>query len=269
MYSIIDNSYIQQSASKAYLNLCPGVFVTTGDSVSSVVDSYIDGDLDFTSALQKFNETLNNSLINSSSDADKQFIISLAQFELDRLVTSSNNKSIQNVQNSVTNSFNQNIYNYVSGSESLEDTLSDLDSNYSSALSSAESPVQGILVNTSYLISLKKLEMQARQKAYQKLDSAVSDEQLSEADDYYQSEEDLIDMFEVAEFESALNFQLWFNTLPPSETIEYKKFFDFLLNDSSIRMFLVVPISLILVRILLGTRLVLSRGGHYSAKGDE
>lgn len=246
-----------------------GVYIDYFSSPSSVVDDYLSGSLSFPDAVSDLSDSITDNFNNAQSIDEKSFVLLQGQYELDRLIQASNNKSISDINSSVVPSFQSTVSDFNSGSLSLSDALSSLNSGYESALASAETPEQGILVNTSYQIFLKKLEIESRQKAFSKLDSAVSDDQLSEAEEYYQSEEELIDMFQIAEFESALDFNLWFNTLPPSETIEYKKFFDFLLNDSSIRMFLVVPISLILVRILLGTRLVLSRGGHYSAKGDE
>ena len=247
-----------------------GYFLTSSYvSVDSVLSDFSSGDIDFSKALDELNFVTDSNVSNSNTTDEKIFNLLLGQSSIERLILLSDDKSLSYIFDNSLRSFDDAIYGYKIGSFSLSGSLEYMSYIFNSSLSHCDSPDQGLLLNSLYQMSLDKLEFESRQKAFEKLDSAVSDDQLSEADDYYQSEEELIDMFEVAEFESALDFQLWFNTLPPSETIEYKKFFDFLLNDSSIRMFLVVPISLILVRILLGTRLVLSRGGHYSAKGDD
>lgn len=232
---------------------------------SSIVSDFENGSISFPDAINGIYDIVKES-VDKAETPDQAILESLVgQSQIDQIINISDSDSISNIRDNVLPNLDNEIDSFVSGDQSLDLTIQNMKSEYSSALSNSDTPIQGILVNTSYQISLMLLEAQARQKAYQKLDSAVSDDQLSEADAYYISEEELIDMFDAAEFESALDFQLWFNTLPPSETIEYKKFFDYLLNDSPIRMFLVVPISLILVRILLGTHLILSRGGDYSS----
>lgn len=264
-YEVVNNNSLSTAAfTSAYC----AVYVVSSDPMSNpgyVVDEFVSGNISFPDAVTGVGNATINNVNNASTPDQKQFELARGQFELTRLVIESNLKSVQVIENTVIPGFNNIVQNYVTGSISIEESINNLHSEYINSLSSVDTPEQGTFLNTSYQISLKKLEIESRQKAFEKLDSAVSDDQLSEADDYYQSEEELIDMFQVAEFESALDFQLWFNTLPPSETIEYKKFFDYLLNDSPIRIFLVVPISLILVRILLGTHLVLSRGGDHSS----
>lgn len=246
-----------------------GVFYSNvKPSGDSIVSGFEEGSISFPDAITGIQNIVKEN-VNNAETPDQAILETLVgQQQIDQIINISDNQSISNIRDTVQPNLDNQIDSFVSGSQSLDQTIENMKSEYSSALSSSDTPIQGILVNTSYQISLMMLEAQARQKAYQKLDSAISDDQLTEADDYYQSEEELIDMFEVAEFESALDFQLWFNTLPPSETTQYKKFFDYLLNDSSIRMFLVVPISLILVRILLGTHLVLSRGGDHSSRSS-
>lgn len=245
--------------------VCVGVFVDAASvPLSNIVDDYINGSISFEEALENLNDSYRESVADDPDSQQKQ--LAIMQYELDRLVLASDNKNLSDIKDNVTDSFNNTLGSFSSGIIDLVDAMEDLNTTYQEALANSGTPIQGILVNTTYQISLKKLEIEARQRAYEKLDSAISDDQISEADDYYAAEEDLINQFELAEFESALDFELWFNTLPPSESALYKQFFDYLLNDSSIRMFLIVPISLVLVRILMGTHLVLGRGGDHSSK---
>lgn len=259
-YSLTDDRIFTSTVSGftyAYAYAALGVFIQTEYNPSTVVDDYIDGKIPFDDALTDLNTAFQAGLQNANSDLDRLFEVTRADYELDRLVNNSNNKNVQTVQQNVIPAFDNQLDSYVSGSLTLEQTISNLHDDYTAALNAAETPEQGTFINTTYSITLEKLELEARQKAYERLDSAITDEQITEADEYYQSEEELINMFEVAEFESALDFQIWLDALPLTEATEYKKFFDYILNDSSIRMFLVIPISLVLVRVLLGTALQL------------
>ena len=260
-YSIIDSSNIQQSYAnyqRAYINLCPGVFITTGTSVTDVVNSYINGESSFSDTLSNLSSTVSNSISNASSSAEKQFLVSLGQFEMDRLVLVSNDKNMSQVQNTLVPSLNTSVNSFASGSCSLEDSLTSLNNSFGSSLSSAETPEQAILVSTQYQIALKRLEIQAQIKAAQNLDDAISDDEMSEFQDYYESESTLIESFEIEQFKSQIALDTWMLQLPSDEAAEYKRFFDYILNESEFRFFIIVPMCCGLIGLVLGTRIRLS-----------
>lgn len=257
-YVISDSSSINQTTQKAYINLCPGVFITTGTSVTDVVNSYINGESSFSDTLSNLSITLSNSISNSTSDAEKQFQVSLGQFEMDRLVHASNDKNLSQVQNSLVPSLNISVNSFASGSSSLQESLSSLNSSFGSSLNSSETPEQALLVTTQYQIALKRLELQAQIKAAQNLDDAISDDEMDEFQDYYEAESTLIESFEIEQFKSQIALDTWMLQLPSDEAAEYKRFFDYILNESQFRFFVIVPMSCGLIALVLGTRIRLS-----------
>lgn len=94
-----------------------------------------------------------------------------------------------------------------------------------------------------------------QQKVKAHLDQAISDEDMQKADEFHALESQLVQAFDHAELEAALQFDIWINQLPLEEVYEYRKFFDYLLTDSDIRYFIVVPLAMSLVALLLGTRM--------------
>lgn len=109
-----------------------------------------------------------------------------------------------------------------------------------------------VLLNlaTNYLHIAEQIELQ---KAKANMDQAISDGDIEEIQSYYDAEQQLISAFDQAKFKAQLDFDTWFTLLPPTETIEYKKFFDYILNDSPIKNYIMIPVSMGLVTILLGT----------------
>ena len=122
-------------------------------------------------------------------------------------------------------------------------------------------------VTAVYQANLKQLELQSQFQLMEGLDGVLSDEEVQKSDDYYAAEEQLINAFDVAEFDAQLQFDNWFLLLPQKEAFDYKRFFDYLLNDSEIRHFIIIPLTMGLVSIIMGTRMRVrpSSGG----KGDD
>lgn len=257
-YTISDSNYpitnldsLSGSQYKAYF--LAGIYIDYFQDASSVVSDFESGDISYSDAISAIRDITDELISQATSTDEKIFITLQALYEIDYITNIQNNSSTSQIVDTFIPNLDNIIDGYISGSSSLDDTMQSLSSAYTEALSAAITPEQGILVNTTYQIKMQQFELEARRQAAAKVDSAISDDQLSEADEYYDSEEELISKFQVSEFESALDFELWFNTLPPAESTEYKKFFDYILNDSSIRMFLIIPISLVLVRIIFGT----------------
>lgn len=257
-YVISDSSSINQTPQKAYINLCPGVFVSSGTSFSDIVNSYINGESSFPDTLSNLSSAVSNSISNSSTYAEKQFHVSLGQFELDRLVQASNDKSLSNITETMQPSLNNTIDNFVSGSSTLESALGSLASTFDTQLGLAETPEQAQTVAITYQVALKKLELQAQIKAAQNLDDAISDDEMSEFQDYYESESTLIESFEIEQFKSQIALDTWMLQLPSDEAAEYKRFFDYILNESEFRFFIIVPMCCGLIALVLGTRIRLS-----------
>lgn len=144
-------------------------------------------------------------------------------------------------------------------------TLTELTTNASNFCSTVDqfTALNGVLQNT-----LAMAEQIERIKAKQNLEDAISDGQIEDAEKYLQDEAALIDAFDRAQFEAQLNLEYWLRLLPTNETGEYKKIFDFLLNDSYISPFILLPMSLGLVSILLGTVIYYSSGRSRSSSSD-
>lgn len=129
-------------------------------------------------------------------------------------------------------------------------TLGQISSNASNFCSTVDqyTALNGVLQNT-----LAMAEQIERIKAKQNLDQAISDGDVEQIQQYYDAEQELISAFDQAKFQAQLDFDTWFTLLPPTETIEYKKIFDYILNDSPIKNYIMIPVSMGLVTILLGT----------------
>lgn len=141
-------------------------------------------------------------------------------------------------------------------------TLTQVSSNASNFCSTVDqyTALNGVLQN-----ALAMAEQIERIKAKQNLEQAISDGDVDQIQQYYDAEQELISAFDQAKFQAQLDFETWFTLLPPTETIEYKKIFDYILNESPIKEFIMVPVSMGLVCILLGTGIRFAG----SRRGDE
>lgn len=260
---ITDNSFKSSATDDVYGNVYNGIYYTfrvmgvyvSPQSLTSeeVVDRYIDGDSSFSDSLTALNTAINDAINSTDDMSQKQFELLKGQYELERLVVVSNDKSINDIKNNVTPAFDNQINDYVYGSASLDDTIASMSSTYTEALSSAETPEQGILVNTTYEIKMQQLEFEARQKAAEKMDSAITDEDQQEAKDYYDLESNILSLFDLQEFKDQLVFDEWYQSMSLTEAVSYKSIYEWFLNDSELRYWLIVPISYIIITLLLGT----------------
>lgn len=140
-------------------------------------------------------------------------------------------------------------------------------SNLASQASSFCSTVEQFQALSTILQNLyTAAEQIERIKAKANLEQAISDGDVQEIQQYYDAEQELISAFDQAKFQAQLDFDTWFALLPSDQTIEYKKFYDYILNDSPIKNFIMIPVSMGLVTILLGTgiRFVGSKRGENS-----
>lgn len=265
-YNLSDSSYY--STEPAYIYACIGVFIISGDSPSDIVDDYINGNLSFSDSLNGINSSISSSISNATSYSEKLFYVSLGQFEIDRLTQISNDKSLSNITGTMQPSLDNTIDNFVSGSSTLESALSSLGSTFDTQLGLAETPEQAQTVAITYQVALKKLELQAQIKAAQNLDDAISDDEMAIMKDYYENESELINRFDIESFSSQLAYDTWMLQLPSDEAVEYRKFFDYIMQDSPIRLFIIIPMSMGLVSLVLGTSITMVRRYGFS-RGDD
>lgn len=248
------SKYIFSVDGERYQYRMAGLYVTELITTpQSVVDSYISGEIPFTEALQDLSIAVQESITAAGTIPEKQLAVLIGNYELDRIIANSDNKSVVNVQQSLVPRLDQTLTGYSSGNLSLDDALSDMSQQYTTALNSAETPEQGIFINTTYQIKMQQLEFEARLKANAKMDSAITDEDLQKADEYYQLEDDIFSLFDLQELKDNLVFDQWYQSMSLTEAVSYKSIFDWFLNDSAVRYWLIVPISFIVIAILLST----------------
>lgn len=241
-------------------------FGYTKVSGDDLVDAYANGSISLQDAISGINSIVKDSISGTTDYTQSTLNVLVGQSQIDELLRLSDNKSLSNVQQSIVPAFDSAIDSYIAGTVSIDDTLLNFNSILQDGLSSSDTVEQGTLVNTTYQLKLQELQIQAQLKAKNRLDDAISDEDVSQFDDYYASEDELIQKFDIADFKSQIDFDTWMLQLPTQEALEYKKFFDYILNDSPFRFFIVVPMTCGLISLILGTRIRLS--GRSSSRGE-
>lgn len=227
--------------------------------VSDLVNSYISGSTSFSDAVTSIRETTDSNVSASSSVDEKLFHLLNAEYALDQLLVASDDKALQKLHDSFIPLLDKQISNFKGGAQSLSVTLTKFSNSYSNALNSAETADQGNLISAAYSFKLEQLRLTAENLAGERLDSAISDAEMSEVSDYYAAEDDLLAKFDIQKFKDALTFDLWFQQLDLVESNLYKSVFDRIINESNIRFYVSIPLALLIVSILLGTALRTNR----------
>lgn len=228
----------------------------TGNSATvgynKIVDKYINGTYTYTEALDQLGDRYD--LI--STDNIYQNLLYVNEYQmsvskLNGLVSSSaaEKSAVLDVQMSAT------VDQFVDGSIDLKDAMDTLSSDFSTSLSGAQTVEEAQAVTAVYQVKLLQLENANQVKLMEGLDAVITDEEIQKADDYYTAEDELVNAFDVASFDAQLQFDLWWLQMPRNETIEYKKFFDYLMNESDIKYFITIPLAMSLVAIIMGTRM--------------
>lgn len=232
---------------------------TLGDStivqdVGSIMDQVSSGSLSFSDALDQLNQAMEAAVSNSSSPCEAQFAISLTQHYIEQLYNSSfNDSSFTADLDSFQTSLNTQLSRLLSGQANLSTFQSNILAFYRRYLSYCDTPEQASIVNSLFQSFLAQSELRIQEASAQELDAAISDEELSKADDYYEREDALLAEFDQTKFEAQLDFERWFARLDVQPTSTLKSYFDYLIGSSSLSLFIIIPLSLTLVRILLGT----------------
>ena len=249
-YTIIRRCAEINSAAINY-DFAYGVYIYTNEP--STFDDYINGDISFDEAINKINQETSVNVDNATDLTGKLVALAIGEKQIQEIVQASDNKSLNDIQDVLTPVLDDITQSYENGTIDLDAAMNDSYTSYTNSLDAAETPEQGILVNTTYNNHLKNLELRAQIRTRNILLSIITDDDLKMADDYYEAEDTLIKRFDLEEFKSKLDFEKWLLALPSNERMNYRRFFEYILNDSPIRNFIIIPMYLGLISILLGT----------------
>lgn len=254
-FSYLDNS--TGTDPQHYIYRVSGIYINRagGGSVSDIFNNYQSGTISFSDAVSSVRDITNLNVSQSASNDEKIFHLLNGEFTLDQLLLASDDKVLQKLHDSLIPTLNTQISNFKAGTQSLSATLLKFSNLYSKALDSAETADQGNLISSAYSFKLEQLRLTAEYLAGDRLDSAISDVEMQEISDYYTAEDNLLAQFDIQQFKDALTFDLWFQQLDLVESNSYKSIFDYIINESPIKLYITIPLALLIVSILLGTRL--------------
>lgn len=233
-------------------NIVFGVYGSAASGTSVIFDDYMNGNLSYTDALVQLNDYFDELV----SDDVYQNILYATEYQnavlhLNGLASSSAADKATALDSDMQSTVDQ----FADGTLDLKSAMDTLSGDFSSALAGAQTVEEAQAVTTVYQANLKLLEVQNQIHMMIALDDAISDDELATMNDYYAAEYELVNAFDVADFDAQLQFDLWFLQMPKNETIEYKKFFDYLMNESDIKYFITIPLAMSLIAIIMGTRM--------------
>lgn len=239
---------------------------TSGGGIDQTyLDSWIDPTATFQQNIISIQNTLNEAVA-GSDDADVQTFYALyANYQLD-LLQKDNDLSFTNTVNNVETSFSHVINDYISGNITYADALDDLSDSYVNSLADCSTPEQGSFLTAVYQAKQTQLHYKAVDLAGEVIKDVITDEELDNAEDYYEAEEALISQFQLQNLQDTVKFQEWYNLLGSAEALTYKSIFDWFLNSSSFKYWLIIPLSMIVITNLLGTVLYVSRHRAYNSR---
>lgn len=238
--------------------ICFGVYASLGNQMNFMVDNFVtsldSGVGSSSDELSSFLNELWDYRLSLNSDSAEESILHELEYQssLKYLMSQVDVKFVDFVD-SFASGINIMLPYLISGQISYPmfiEAVADNMANCSQMCSTVEQANVLLNLATNYLHIAEQIELQ---KAKANMDQAISDGDIEEIQSYYDAEQQLISAFDQAKFKAQLDFDTWFTLLPPTETIEYKKFFDYILNDSPIKNYIMIPVSMGLVTILLGT----------------
>lgn len=240
-----------------YIYRVSGIYINRagGGTVSDIFNNYQSGNISFSDAVSSVRDITNTNVSQSESNDEKIFHLLNGDFVLDQLRQASDDSFIAGLGSSFVSPLNNEIKQFRVGKTTLINAVGKMSTLYNSALSSAESVDQGLMISSIYSNKLTQLRFTAEAEANKKMDSAISDAEMQEMTDYYSSEDNLLAQFDIQQFKDALTFDLWFQQLDLVESNSYKSIFDYIINESPIKLYITIPLALLIVSILLGTRL--------------
>lgn len=244
-----------------------------GTNINTPVDDFINGDSTFEDTV---NEIINhaNSIINDSSatDEDKQLAISIASTLLQNLYIQSDLKYSQTVidfHNTSTSIVNNYITLGSADVQDLNNAVNQLQINYTDAITQAVSPEQATAINTQYQLQLSRIKTVFDANYKKELDNVITEVELSQKEAAYtkldnllESESQAIDIFNEADYQGKLNFELWTDQYFYDDYSVYRSIFEYLFNSEDsyyLHPFLIIPFSLVLIGVLLATTTVVFR----------
>lgn len=243
-----------------YNPICFGVYATRGNQMNAMVDQFVNSGTSslpvpsevlsaFLKELWQYRESLETDSIEESMLRELEYQSSLEY--LSKLIDSNYVVFFELFVSEMNGMLEYLASGYIDYSTCLQQIMQNTETvrNYCSTTDQLN------VVLAYYLNGLQIAEGIEQQKVKAHLDQAISDDDMQKADEFHALESQLVQAFDHAELEAALQFDIWINQLPLEEVYEYRKFFDYLLTDSDIRYFIVVPLAMSLVALLLGTRM--------------
>lgn len=232
--------------------MCLGIYVSQGDVYGSIVDQFTNGSLSYTDAVD---ELFNYQESLTPIDNHEAMVQALElQNNLSKLNNAASTVAAAKA-NDLDNRMGAVVDSFASGDVTMKQAMDSLQSDFSESLSGAQTVDEAQAVMAVYKVNMQKLELQGQFQLMEGFDVIISDDDMQKMDDYYAAEEELVNSFDVAEFDSMLQLESYLLQLPADESVAYKKFFNYLLNDSPLRLFIIIPLTMGVVSILLGTKM--------------
>lgn len=231
-------------------------------SIPTVYDDVANGFVSPVDAIDSINANLDSILDSNVSIAEKQLAVSVATHDIQRIWDSSfqpfiNMASTVNLEAIKTEYFNATslyyldyFHAYALASITNIDIPSTLNAEQTAALSSFLDFCVTTL-NSYYEVKKSNLEGEVITDS----DLYVDDEKLTDLDDKYSIEEELLNKFDPDQFNESINYTDWFSTLRSDYLVLksiYNWFFD-ITQSFSLANFLIIPFFLVITSILLGT----------------
>lgn len=232
-----------------------GLFVDDKTIGKSYFDSWFDPDAPLIDQVGSIQDTLKDAIDSTELRDLKIFYTLYGSFQLDQVRFNSDLGNVNSVQifgtqlDTILNSFRSQLIDYPAALNQMSDA-------YIDEIRNAETPEQGEYITSVYVAKQLTLHHTAMQQASQKIDSAISDEEMDTANDYYSAEADLIAKYDQQKMVDLINYQEWYNVLDEDESVLYKNIFDWFFDESSFRFWLVIPLSMTIVCVLLNTNIM-------------
>lgn len=213
--------------------------------------------------IDSINEVLQRGLDSATNIDYEHFYTTFATYQLQSVIAQAEFKDID-----VVNGFSDTVSGIVtdfaiSGSvDDFVDSLTALSSAYTDVLSDCQTIEGGKYASGIYQARQQQLLIHAQLKAGEKLDSAISNDELQRADDYYAAEDEILSHFDLQQMTDLISYQQWLNLLEIDDAYQYRSIFNWFIDDSAFALFIVVPISLTLVAIILGTAITFGGRSH-------
>lgn len=253
------SSYAQSNVNYSHY-LFGFFFATAKVTGDQIIDQYKNGDISLSDAISSINDIVNDQLSSSSSNYSQSILnILIGQSQIDELLQLSDDIFLSKMINRFVSSLNSFIGEYFEGYLTLEDTVSEFNRVFKSYLDDCETLEQGEALFSAFELSLNQLEVSVQAITSSRIDSVVSNDVLDGFQTVVDVELYFESLFDQELFQSQTDLDSWIRALDLSESVKYKQFFDYFLNDSPLNLFVMIPMSLILFRLVLGTSLSLAR----------